>query len=121
MHDNFNNCQTCTDNETFLEQKIKEEVKTINFANNTCPICKKSFKRKDHVQRHYLELHMFLPTLAFKCSKCSQKFKRRYLMENHEKVCEGANGQSYQCAVCQMIYKSRNKLINHLNKVHSIY
>ncbi|KAJ8975309.1 hypothetical protein NQ317_014982 [Molorchus minor] len=64
-----------------------EILKSIDFQNNTCPLCHKAFNRKDHVQRHFMELHM--QKNNYECKKCSKKFKRKYLMDNHEKNCNG--------------------------------
>nr|CAH7735846.1 unnamed protein product [Callosobruchus chinensis] len=57
----------------------------INFNNNQCPVCERIFTRKDHVQRHYLEQHM--KPKEYECKRCQKKFKRRYLMENHNRNC----------------------------------
>lgn len=81
-----------------------------------CPICFKVFNRKDHVQRHYQELHMH--QVHYQCRKCMRKFKRRYLMDNHERNCNGQ--QIHQCWQCKNVYKTREYLLNHLKKIHNV-
>lgn len=98
----------------FLGFSFGQLFKSIKFENNMCPMCFKTFNRKDHVQRHYQELH--LQQIHYQCRKCTKKFKRRYLMDNHEKNCNGQ--QLHQCFSCKNVYKSREYLLNHVRKVH---
>lgn len=99
----------------FLGAK-KEILKHLNFKNNTCPACFKTFNRKDHVHRHFQELH--LKQVQYQCRKCMKKFKRRYLMDNHERNCNGL--QVHQCWSCKNVYKTREYLLNHIRKVHAL-
>nr|CAI5842170.1 unnamed protein product [Callosobruchus analis] len=76
------------------------------------------FTRKDHVQRHYLEQHM--KPKEYQCQKCQKKFKRRYLMENHNRNCNGLNLMYLPCLSCGLTFKSKEKLIEHIHKLHTI-
>ncbi|XP_030765788.1 zinc finger protein 836-like [Sitophilus oryzae] len=70
--------------------QLSEIFRNVIFEGNQCPVCGKQFKRKDHVQRHYLEMHLSKENrYGFPCKLCKKLFKRKYLMENHEKICLG--------------------------------
>ncbi|KAG5884463.1 hypothetical protein JTB14_010329 [Gonioctena quinquepunctata] len=80
----------------FSDQSPSQLLKFVDFTNNTCPLCLKRFNRKDHVQRHYMELHM--SPKVFECSKCHRKYKRS----------------------CRTTFKSRGKLVAHMKLTHHL-
>lgn len=92
-------------------------VRNIEFVNNMCPVCGKEFKRLPHVHRHYVETHMH--HADFKCPKCQRKFKRRYLMEHHAKMCNGKS--KFQCWSCHTVYSSQERLIYHMENKHDLF
>lgn len=95
-------------------------VRDIDFTNNVCPACHKAFNRKAHVHRHYVELHMGHAEWA--CSNCNKKFKRRYQMEHHARTCYRKRGNlnEHQCWSCMTVYPNEAKLIDHMEKAHSL-
>ncbi|KAG5878877.1 hypothetical protein JTB14_027810 [Gonioctena quinquepunctata] len=92
-------------------------LKFVDFTNNTCPLCLKTFNRKDHVQRHYMELHM--TPKVFECNKCHKKYKRRYLLDHHEKNCI-EDVKVLQCFSCKITFNSRGKLVAHMKQAHHL-
>ena len=91
-------------------------LKRADFTDNICPVCKRVFKRKDHVQRHYLELHIFnQENMGYPCTSCDKFFKRKYILDNHMKTCAG----SPKCQICHVTYSKFGQLIQHMKNVHN--
>lgn len=68
--------------------EMHDMIRRVQFPNKQCPRCQKIFSQTVHVQRHYLEMHVFVDNnLGYKCYKCSKLFKRKYEWKNHSKVC----------------------------------
>ena len=61
--------------------------------NFDCILCNKSFKRKDHLQRHRSSIHHRKTEVA--CSKCDKKFTRKDNLKKHIKF----------CCLCRQCYK----------------
>ncbi|XP_063915145.1 longitudinals lacking protein, isoforms H/M/V isoform X6 [Zophobas morio] len=98
-------------------QEVRAAVlKRADFTDNICPVCKRVFKRKDHVQRHYLELHIFnQENMGYPCTSCDKFFKRKYILDNHMKTCAG----SPKCQICHVTYSKFGQLIQHMKNVHN--
>ena len=62
--------------------------------NFDCILCNKSFKRKDHLQRHRSSIHHRKTEVA--CSKCDKKFERKDNWKKHIKF----------CCLCRKCYKN---------------
>ena len=62
--------------------------------NFDCILCNKSFKRKDHLQRHRSSIHHSKTEVA--CSKCDKKFARKDNWKKHIKF----------CCLCRQCYKN---------------
>lgn len=92
-------------------------LKDVHFVRNTCPQCFKVFKRKDHVQRHYLELHIFKQNkMGYPCTFCDKLFKRKYILDHHMKTCKGV----HQCNICLAPYEKSRSLMAHMRICHNI-
>ena len=48
-----------------------------------CPICFFSFKRREHLSRHYLR-HLHLT--PFQCRECKKRFTRKDELQRHERM-----------------------------------
>lgn len=91
-------------------------LKKVSFVDNICPICGRVFKRKDHVQRHYLELHIFSQeNMGYACLLCDRLFKRRYILDHHAKTCTGAR----KCPFCKLYFPRLQDFLEHMKIVHS--
>ena len=77
-----------------------------------CLKCNKIFKRKDHLKRHFQNLHQERKKMHV-CEKCGNEFTREDNLRNHEKmhnkeirfVCKHEN--------CQKTFKSKAKMEFH--------
>ncbi|XP_060535622.1 gastrula zinc finger protein XlCGF26.1-like [Cylas formicarius] len=102
--------------------RLKDLLRNVNFKDHVCPACNRQFKRKDHVQRHYLELHLCRQTqFGFKCASCGRGFKRKYLMENHEKIC-GIKPEKPRlpCFKCGIEFRTKASWVSHMEALHGL-
>ncbi|KAK9893029.1 hypothetical protein WA026_023243 [Henosepilachna vigintioctopunctata] len=100
---------------------IRNEVlKNVKFIDNTCPVCAKRFKRKDHVQRHFLELHAYkvVTEMGYNCPNCRKLFKRKYLMDHHKKHCNGSDRRFF-CPKCAKQFTRKDHLTRHKLEQHT--
>ncbi|KAF7272327.1 hypothetical protein GWI33_014876 [Rhynchophorus ferrugineus] len=101
--------------------QLSQLFRNIKFVDRQCPICKKQFKRKDHVQRHYLEMHLSKENrFGYPCKMCNKVFKRKYLVDNHEKICLGMDN-SIKCFKCDHMFYTKGKWLQHMRKAHDYH
>ena len=75
-----------------------------NNESYDCILCKKSFKRKDHLRRHQLSIHS--RTYEVSCSKCEKKFARKDNLKKYMKFC-------CLCRQCFKNFKTVKELKEH--------
>ena len=83
----------------------------------SCDICAKRFIRKDQLEAHKNWKHNTV--LPFRCDKCSESFRSRYLRDKHKLNHSFAGGFAFTCKICSRKFKSKYRLRKHLLKKHS--
>ncbi|CAH0548644.1 unnamed protein product [Brassicogethes aeneus] len=79
---------------------------------HTCDICKKSFKRREHLYQH-VKLHTgFRP---YRCEMCNKAFMRKEHLLRHMTLHSGQ--KNYQCNICDKSFSRRDNLLKH-KKTH---
>ncbi|XP_018330725.1 GATA zinc finger domain-containing protein 14 [Agrilus planipennis] len=79
---------------------------------HTCEICKKTFKRKEHLFQH-VKLHTgFRP---FRCDKCNKCFMRKEHLLRHMTAHSGA--KNFTCDICDKCFSRNDNLLKH-KKTH---
>lgn len=82
------NCSNVVVNQFWMEYVIvqlgiviKLFVSDIRREKFVCEFCEKRFSRKDHMNRHIQEVHLY--KRRFKCNECEKYFKRRDHLNKH--------------------------------------
>ena len=84
-----------------------------------CCECKKTFNRKQNLERHMKFFHESSNDEKIKCSDCSMTFQNRFNLERHvkSKLCESGKSK-YSCILCKTECCSKNSLRDHVKKHH---
>ncbi|KXJ70479.1 hypothetical protein RP20_CCG023427 [Aedes albopictus] len=82
--------------------------------NHTCSVCSKSFLTRSKLQLHET-IHSNVR--AYKCDECGQSFQSGHNLSRHKK-CHRADSETFQCGLCETVFKQRRYLMRHLNKQH---
>lgn len=70
-----------------LSSKTDSRIQqSANSPRHQCPLCSKSYKRREHLQRHW---GTHGPARPYSCPCCSSSFKRADVLKRHSKTCEG--------------------------------
>ena len=104
----------------------------------TCSVCKKTFTRKDHLDRHLL-CHESIQEPCHVCPTCKEKFTRKDKMDRHistkhtykckqcmclfgsEEELKLHQGTHLLCNVCNKTFKEKKYLTQHTNTVHGVH
>ncbi|ROT34504.1 hypothetical protein SODALDRAFT_329757 [Sodiomyces alkalinus F11] len=69
-----------------------------------CPVCSKSYKRREHLQRHWSSHNSYRP---YRCTQCSRAFQRHDVLKRHARTCEARakglmppSGRRRACDLC---------------------
>ncbi|XP_076380727.1 uncharacterized protein LOC117224805 isoform X5 [Megalopta genalis] len=100
--------------ETAETVEPKEEVDLI-LANlrTTCPICQKSFKSEQQMDKHVRREHK----QPFRCKKCHYSYAKQEDLEKHAKIHE--KDTYMKCPFCHLKYKRISGMRAHQIRVHS--
>lgn len=94
-------------------EKKKKLVPTMdNPRPHKCLLCEKSFVRIRLLQRHRLTKH-----IGWKCPECNEKFVKlkEHMLTVHNKKLQ----LPYECYLCKQQYKSKQRIISHMQAIHS--
>lgn len=83
--------------------------KTCTYHMNSGKI--KFFRGRKYLNQHYIKVHM---AKIYPCSECSLKFATGTELNRHLKICN----TKFVCQVCNINYKSNEKLLVHLMRKH---
>ncbi|XP_037026249.1 zinc finger protein 490-like isoform X2 [Bradysia coprophila] len=93
----------------FLERHLNTHTAQIVYQ---CDQCDKKYLNKNHLRVHKFR-HAKEP--PFKCSVCSKAYFDRSALKKHNYV---HIGNPYQCTHCDRSFDRRDKMNNHMQKVH---
>lgn len=128
------NCQTVSVNVSVKqnypnseEQNFTSEPKQSNFTEmseasqqcqqpnskiHTCDICRKTFKRREHLYQH-VKLHTgFRP---FTCENCNKSFVRKEHVLRH--MTSHSGQKNFTCTICDKSFSRNDNLLKH-KKTH---
>ncbi|XP_019871798.1 zinc finger protein 184 [Aethina tumida] len=96
----------------YSAQKPAPDNNPTDEKTHQCDICKKSFKRREHLYQH-VKLHTgFRP---YKCDNCNKAFGRKEHLLRHMTLHSGQ--KNYKCVVCDKSFSRRDNLLKH-KKTH---
>ena len=127
MSENFQRIKQNANQETRqnIEKEINQEVfspenmkvkKPSNPGINrkTCPECKQSFKFKNMLKMHVLNVHK-----GWKCDACGKSFTRQWYVNVHKREVHENTEKQFSCNTCDKQFKNINNLRNHVNLFHN--
>ncbi|KAK6384966.1 hypothetical protein LTS17_002529 [Exophiala oligosperma] len=80
-----------------------------NNSSHTCPICTKSYKRPEHLRRHFFSHR---PDRPHRCHQCESSFQRSDVLKRHLKTCEGVPpAQRRKPSVCTVNENVNNGVV----------
>ena len=94
----------------FDSKEFKEGEHIPKWVEQTCQVCEKSYKRKEHLLRHMQTSHSELR--PFVCKVCAHTFSRKDRLLRHEKIHSGV--PEYKCQACDKCFVRRDSLTKHL-------
>ncbi|XP_055902985.1 zinc finger protein 25-like [Eupeodes corollae] len=95
-------------------QKVNEVPKSYS-----CKICKKTFTRQEHLNRHSA---VHLPDeMKFECSVCDRRFNRKDNMRSHMKThteegTRNAESKKILCSYCGRSFSSKSNYVVHMRR-----
>lgn len=101
--------------DSHLAYHAKIESRVIEQNNDPsriyeCPVCKKRFKHKDNLRRHF---NLHLENNPFSCDfpNCNKKFNSDYNLRRHKELHSGPREkQRVRCPLCDATFSRRDKL-----------
>ncbi|XP_067004046.2 gastrula zinc finger protein XlCGF7.1 [Anabrus simplex] len=99
-----------------LNNKVSNSRRRNAGKKNRCPICHKTFSRRDTLKIHKATHGEDRP---FVCNVCKKDFKRRDILKNHEVVHSGV--RPFQCKKCDMSFSRSSYLSRHQMDKHTFY
>ncbi|KAI8898715.1 hypothetical protein BC833DRAFT_538868 [Globomyces pollinis-pini] len=104
-------CPICFKDVKLLKKHMKAHEDERPYQ---CTICKKQFKRKEHLKDHSI-IHENI-TEFYNCSICNQKFKHAYQLNFHLK--NHSDDRPFSCSQCEKTFKRKDGLKVH-EKIHT--
>ena len=110
ISDNSINNSSDPSEKKFDSKEFKEGEHIPKWVEQTCQVCEKSYKRKEHLLRHMQTSHSELR--PFVCKVCAHTFSRKDRLLRHEKIHSGV--PDYKCNACDKCFVRRDSLTKHL-------
>ena len=110
LSDNSINNSSDPSEKKFDSKEVKEGEHIHKWVEQTCQVCEKSYKRKEHLLRHMQTSHSELR--PFVCKVCAHTFSRKDRLLRHEKIHSGV--PDYKCNACDKCFVRRDSLTKHL-------
>ncbi|GAB0094587.1 hypothetical protein DMENIID0001_099070 [Sergentomyia squamirostris] len=79
-------CEVCGSQWTSQSALTTHQVTHMSEKPHACSHCEMSFKRRDQLQQHEVEVHPSPNTPSFQCPDCSAKFPRKWNLCRHVKL-----------------------------------
>ncbi|KAK2575594.1 hypothetical protein KPH14_011303 [Odynerus spinipes] len=111
-----------------LEKHWKHDKNILLPQLFTCPMCTEDFPTYRMLKYHMIETHKVSnqdPILIeqkpwYECGECHEKFKHQMSLKAHkERIHEGKVDPVYQCDTCNVSYRVKQLLINHIRSKHN--
>ncbi|XP_028291680.1 zinc finger protein 142 isoform X1 [Gouania willdenowi] len=93
----------------FLAEGFEQTYRT-----NTCPMCRRCFKMRSHLQEH---LHLHFPDPNLQCPTCKRFFTSKSKLRVH--MLREAGTKLHHCHLCSYSAVERNAVHRHLTTVHT--
>ena len=120
----YTNCKDCGKN--ILERSLKGHQQEVHSKTSerkhVCVHChcKKTFKRKDHMNEHINVVHT--KTVELKCNMCKKQFTQKSNLQTHLKLVHKVGKISqFVCSICDFSSKSKSSLKKHIEVNHLGY
>ena len=81
----------------------------------TCPICYKSFGRKDSMERHKNSVHLKLKQV---CSVCDEEFSNKDSLNRHTKSVHEER-KKFKCLDCPLTFSRRDNCFRHVQSARA--
>jgi uncharacterized Zn-finger protein len=82
-----------------------------------CPLCDKTFGRKEHVASHLKSIHA--NQRRFQCPLCSANFNLGHSLNRHQKRCFAPRSVRFPCSQCPASYATAPYLKRHIRRKHA--
>lgn len=102
-----------TTSSNFTNYAVTSDTSAItNVKIHTCDICRKTFKRREHLYQH-VKLHTgFRP---FTCENCNKSFMRKEHLLRH--MTSHSGQKNFTCEICEKSFSRNDNLLKH-KKTH---
>nr|XP_020477263.1 zinc finger protein 142 isoform X2 [Monopterus albus]XP_020477264.1 zinc finger protein 142 isoform X2 [Monopterus albus]XP_020477265.1 zinc finger protein 142 isoform X2 [Monopterus albus]XP_020477266.1 zinc finger protein 142 isoform X2 [Monopterus albus] len=84
------------------------------YRTHTCPMCRRCFKMRSHLQEH---LHLHFPDPSLQCPTCKRYFTSKSKLRIHR--LREAGEKVHRCHLCEYSAVERNAIRRHLVSVHA--
>ncbi|XP_040912963.1 zinc finger protein 142 isoform X2 [Toxotes jaculatrix] len=84
------------------------------YRTHTCPICRRCFKMRSHLQEH---LHLHFPDPSLQCPTCKRYFTSKSKLRIHR--LREAGEKVHRCHLCEYSAVERNAIRRHLVSMHA--
>uniref|UniRef100_A0A672HW96 Zinc finger protein 142 n=1 Tax=Salarias fasciatus TaxID=181472 RepID=A0A672HW96_SALFA len=84
------------------------------YRTHTCPVCRRCFKMRSHLQEH---LHLHFPDPGLQCPTCQRYFTSKSKLRVHR--LREAGEKLHRCHLCEYSAVERNSVRRHLASVHA--
>ena len=92
----------------------------VHSLTKNCNVCQQQLSNTFLLKRHMKEKH---GNYEDQCEKCGQLFSRRYVLNEHLKLCGNKRrrkGEASECTICSKKYSDGRKLKTHMEETHII-